>query len=116
MLDSLSCQTIFKLSQYNTICMNSNLSETISGTKRFKYGSLILVFVLFSNICFGQLPPELQNPELVSINRMPMRANAFAFENWASANGFDKEKSANFLSLNGEWKFNWVQEDRKSVV
>lgn len=116
MLDSLSCQTIFKLSQYNTICMNSNLSETISGTKRFKYGSLILVFVLFSNICFGQLPPELQNPELVSINRMPMRANAFAFENWASANGFDKEKSANFLSLNGEWKFNWVQDPNKRPI
>jgi beta-galactosidase len=76
----------------------------------------MLVFVLFSNICFGQLPPELQNPELVSINRMPMRANAFAFENWASANGFDKEKSANFLSLNGEWKFKWVQDPNKRPI
>lgn len=69
-----------------------------------------VVFLLFlSNYAIAQLPPELENPETVSYNRMPMRANAFAFENWITANSFDKEKSANYFSLNGEWKFNWVQ-------
>ncbi|MDP2421263.1 glycoside hydrolase family 2 TIM barrel-domain containing protein [Sediminibacterium sp.] len=96
--------------------MNSVLSGTNSGTIQFKYGLSILFFVLVSSNCVGQLPPELQNPELVSVNRMPMRANAFAFENWNTANKFEKEQSANFFSLNGDWKFNWVQDPNKRPV
>ncbi|MBC9934275.1 glycoside hydrolase family 2 TIM barrel-domain containing protein [Chitinophaga qingshengii] len=60
-----------------------------------------------------QLPSELQTPEVVSVNRMPMRASAFAFENKTLADQRDKTKSGNFLSLNGTWKFNWVQDPRK---
>ncbi|HWJ27546.1 MAG TPA: hypothetical protein VNS32_13460, partial [Flavisolibacter sp.] len=59
------------------------------------------------------LPVELQTPEIVSINRMPMRASAFAFENRSLAEGRKKEKSSYFLSLNGDWKFNWVQDPRQ---
>ncbi|WP_439506340.1 glycoside hydrolase family 2 TIM barrel-domain containing protein [Sediminibacterium sp.] len=79
----------------------------------FKWVVSILTVGLFANNGVAQLPPELENPETVSFNRMPMRADAFAFENWASANSFDKEKSANFFSLNGEWKFHWVQDPNK---
>ncbi|WP_143306035.1 glycoside hydrolase family 2 TIM barrel-domain containing protein [Chitinophaga vietnamensis] len=60
-----------------------------------------------------QLPSELQTPEVVSVNRMPMRASSFAFENATLARQRDKEKSAYFISLNGQWKFNWVQDPRK---
>ncbi|QEC58409.1 DUF4981 domain-containing protein [Flavisolibacter ginsenosidimutans] len=59
------------------------------------------------------LPTELQTPEIVSVNRMPMRASAFAFENTRLAEDREKEKSAYFLSLNGTWKFNWVQDPRQ---
>lgn len=73
----------------------------------------LLLIALSSIICghsaLAQLPSELQTPELVSINRLPMRANAFAYESMQLAKGFDKEKSSNFFSLNGEWKFNWVK-------
>jgi beta-galactosidase len=55
------------------------------------------------------LPVELQTPEIVSINRMPMRASAYAYENKALAVKRAKENSAYFMSLNGTWKFNWVQ-------
>ncbi len=55
------------------------------------------------------LPIELQTPEIVSVNRMPMRATAFAYENKALAEKRVKEQSAFFLSLNGSWKFSWVQ-------
>lgn len=72
---------------------------------------LVTVAVLLANICVtGQLPAELQTPELISINRMLMRANSFAFENMEKAKNFDKEKSANYFSLNGAWKFNWVKD------
>ncbi|MGO4292536.1 glycoside hydrolase family 2 TIM barrel-domain containing protein [Chitinophaga sp. RAB17] len=60
-----------------------------------------------------QLPTELQTPEVVSVNRMPMRATAFAYESNTLAEQREKEKSACFLSLNGQWKFNWVQDPRK---
>ena len=59
------------------------------------------------------LPTELQTPEIVSVNRLPMRASAFAFENRELAAQRKKEASANFLSLNGNWKFNWVQDPRQ---
>lgn len=63
-----------------------------------------------------QLPSELQTPEVVSINRMPMSASAFAFENRELANKKAKEKSDYFLSLNGTWKFNWVKDPRKRPI
>lgn len=56
------------------------------------------------------LPTELQTPEITSVNRLPMKATSFAYENRLLANAGQKEKSAFFLSLNGLWKFNWVQD------
>ncbi len=56
------------------------------------------------------LPTELQSPEIVSVNRLPMRASGFSFENAALARQGDKSSSAYFLSLNGTWKFKWVQD------
>ena len=72
---------------------------------------LLMVAVLLLSVkAFAQLPPELQNPEIISINRMPMRSSAFGFENMEKAKQYDREKSVNFFSLNGSWKFNWVQD------
>ncbi|MBK9567087.1 MAG: DUF4981 domain-containing protein [Saprospiraceae bacterium] len=73
----------------------------------FIFSCLLLTQTLYGQ---GQLPSELLTPELVSINRLPMKANSFAFENVQMAKGFDKEKSENYLSLNGVWKFNWVKD------
>lgn len=39
-----------------------------------------------------------------------MRAHAFAYESMEKAALYNKEKSVNFLSLNGTWKFRWVQD------
>ena len=67
-----------------------------------------------AGVAFAQdLPAELQTPEIVSVNRMPMRATAFAFENALLAEGRQRERSAYFLSLNGDWKFHWVQDPRQ---
>jgi len=57
----------------------------------------------------AQLPAELQIPELISEDRMPMRNSAFAFEDIQNAKQNDREKSINYFSLNGNWKFNWVK-------
>lgn len=71
---------------------------------------LLLLFIIsFLTGSAQPVPSELQTPEIVSVNRMPMRAAAFAFENATLAGKNAKENSAFFLSLNGNWKFNWVQ-------
>lgn len=60
--------------------------------------------------------PEWQDPKVNGINREPMRASYFAFENEALAKSQKREKSSNFISLNGLWKFNWVRnQDEKPV-
>ena len=78
-----------------------------------KIFSLLLGFAVAQVSLSQELPVELQTPEIVSVNRLPMRASAFAFENQSGAEGRQKESSAYYLSLNGSWKFNWVQDPRK---
>jgi len=56
-----------------------------------------------------QAQVDWQNPEVFERNKMPARANFFAFENKVLAKLDDKASSENFLSLNGRWKFNWVK-------
>lgn len=76
---------------------------------------LLSIFTAFLSGMNAQnlpLPGELLTPSIVEINRQPMRAHAFSFENAALAQSFEMEKSANFLSLNGTWRFNFVADPR----
>ena len=52
---------------------------------------------------------EWQDPKVNQRNRLPMHARFFAFES-ADAALQPKESSANFLSLNGSWRFFWVKD------
>lgn len=78
--------------------------------------SFLLVVMAMQIKAQLQLPTELQTPEIVSVNRMPMRASAFAFENRELATKRQKELSGYFICLNGDWKFNWVQDPRKRPI
>lgn len=51
---------------------------------------------------------EWLDPNVNAVNRLPMHTNFFAYENETLARQGVKENSANFLTLNGYWKFNWV--------
>ncbi|WP_163707273.1 glycoside hydrolase family 2 TIM barrel-domain containing protein [Mangrovibacterium lignilyticum] len=50
-----------------------------------------------------------QDPKVNEVNRVPMHSAFFAYESEAKAETGLKESSSNFMSLNGVWKFNWVQ-------
>jgi beta-galactosidase len=52
---------------------------------------------------------EWQDPAVNAVNRAPMHAGFFAYES-AEAAGREKEQSANFMTLNGTWKFFWVKD------
>ena len=51
---------------------------------------------------------EWKNPQVNQINRAPMHTDYFAYESEEAAARGCRETSANFMSLNGKWKFNWV--------
>ena len=57
-------------------------------------------------------PPWL-DPEVNEINRYPMHTDYFAFETAEAAQGC-KTLSQNFMSLDGKWKFRWVNDADKA--
>lgn len=59
-------------------------------------------------------PPWL-DPEVNEINRYPMHTDYFAFESAEAANGC-KTDSENFLSLDGKWRFRWVNDADKALT
>lgn len=56
-----------------------------------------------------QLDPLFENPAIQEMNRMPMRANYFPYENEVLAVKGDTVHSTRYLSVNGLWKFLWVK-------
>lgn len=67
-------------------------------------------FALSSSLC-AQTFREWQDPEVNQTNRAPMRSGYFAYRQGENAlKSLSKENSSNFLSLNGTWKFNWVND------
>ena len=56
---------------------------------------------------------EWFNPAVNQINRAPMHADYFAYER----DGIDSpEKSSNYLSIAGQWQFNWVKDASQRPV
>ena len=75
--------------------------------------SLCLAMLSMSSGALAQSESRWQNVNINQQNREPRRANFFAFENLEKAQSFDKEKSANYLSMEGMWKFNFVKDHNK---
>lgn len=81
-----------------------------------KFTLCLYAIVLLQCPAFAQdaaLPAELLTPSIVEINRLPMRANIFGYENQHKAENFQPEKSNWYMPLNGNWRFHWVQDPRK---
>ena len=57
---------------------------------------------------------EWHDMEVNNVNRLPVHTTFFAFENEELALKGDMTKSRNFLSLHGNWKFNWVENADKA--
>lgn len=51
---------------------------------------------------------EWHDLDVNQLNRMPCHTSFFAYESEAAARLGCKESSSNYLTLNGDWKFNWV--------
>ncbi len=53
--------------------------------------------------------PEWQNQLVNSVNRLPSRATSYSYRDIESAKAADRSR-AEMLSLDGEWKFNFVED------
>jgi trans-aconitate methyltransferase len=78
----------------NIITLDSAIQFKHTNEKTFTSLSLLLAS---SAVMSQQLPAELQTPEVVSVNRMPMRASAFAFESKAMATKAGRRRNLNTL-------------------
>lgn len=53
---------------------------------------------------------EWQNPRVNEVNRAPMHTWYFAYASEEEADAAMPEKSSNYMTLNGLWKFDWVRD------
>ena len=56
---------------------------------------------------FAQKLPEWQNPDVVEVNREDPHATRFSFDTFDQAIEGEKNTSANYMTLNGPWKFHY---------
>ncbi len=68
------------------------------------YCSIIALYFVFNTSA-----QEWQDPQVNSINREPVHTDWYAYSSTEEAQKNIKEEASNFLSLDGIWKFNWVQ-------
>ena len=75
--------------------------------------SLCLALLSVGNGMAAQNESRWHNVDINQQNREPRRAAFFAYETLDKAQSFDKKKSANYLSMEGMWKFNFVKDHNK---
>lgn len=83
--------------------------------KKLLITSALVAMSLPSGAVIGQLPTftEWHDMQVNKVNRFPMHTNFFTYESVEKALKGDKTASSNYLSLDGEWKFNWVEDADK---
>lgn len=57
----------------------------------------------------ASLPPEIENPECLGINKQPYHATLMPYATLDQALAGKRLESPNCRVLNGTWKFNWVK-------
>ncbi len=68
-----------------------------------------LFLFLFSSVLVHAQQPHWLDERVSEENRMPMHASYFVYENEQSAKNNNWKQSANYLNLDGDWKFKWVE-------
>jgi beta-galactosidase len=88
--------------------------------KKNLFINLIVLVVICLNEMFAQsgalIPPEIENPELLGINKEPYHATLMPYVNLQEALSAKRLASSLCRSLNGSWKFNWVPSPEQRPV
>lgn len=75
----------------------------------YRHLTLCLATLALGLTANAQTFTEWQDPKVNAVNRAPMHTHYFAYESEAAALKGCPESSANYLTVNGTWKFNWVR-------
>lgn len=81
--------------------------------QRIIYLAVTCALALSGQGTMAQNPARWQNVDMNQQNREARRASYFAYESMDKALSFDKKNSANYLSMEGMWKFNFVKDYNK---
>ena len=73
---------------------------------------VVFIAVFICSNCLAQ-EYDWENPAVFEINKMAAHADLFPYESRELAMKNDKALSMYFQSLNGTWKFNWVENPSK---
>lgn len=90
-----------------------NIAGYYSPPKLQPMKHLLPVVLLALPLAVNAQKNEWQDPEVNEVNRAPMHTTYFAYENEQAAQKAAREQSANYMTLNGLWKFNWVKDADK---
>ncbi|MFI3247869.1 MAG: glycoside hydrolase family 2 TIM barrel-domain containing protein [Rikenellaceae bacterium] len=71
---------------------------------------LLYSLTLLCATTYAQSGDEWQDPKVNQVNRAPMHTNYFAYSSAEEAAKAQKELSENYMTLNGPWRFNWVND------
>lgn len=82
--------------------------------QQIRWGLLILMWI--SANTFAQTFKEWQDPNVNEVKRLPMHTDFFVYETQQLASVGTKGKSANYLSLHGEWKFHFADASDKRIT
>jgi beta-galactosidase len=104
---------------------NSKILKEINMTKKY-FTVLLLLTLFFFDGLYSQsqsdskggapIPPEIENPEMLGINKEPYHATLMPYANLQEALIARRNLSSLSRSLNGQWKFNWVPTPDKRPV
>ncbi len=62
------------------------------------------------------VPPEIENEQMLGINKQPYHATLMPYGNRAEALAANRHASSFARTLNGQWKFNWVPRPEQRPV
>ncbi len=83
------------------------MKKSIEKNKRQLLAAGLLT--LFATMGSAQTFKEWQDQHVNAVNRAPMHTNYFAYESAEAAAQGDKARSGNYMTMNGMWKFFWVE-------
>ena len=79
-----------------------------SKMKDIRKGLALGLVCICAGMLHAQTKPDWENPEVFAINKENTRATALPYSNEAAAAGNVYSNSEYYRSLNGKWKFFWV--------
>ena len=77
--------------------------------KNWCYFFLGIIITVIGFSCSRSHQNDWENPEIIGLNKEPPHASFFAFRTCQQTQTESRKSSSNYISLNGTWKFHWVE-------